>query len=110
MKTQSAPVVKGKVIDGNTRCVHYHSPLDVIAIKFKCCQEYYPCYECHQEMAGHTAQMWKKEDFDTKAILCGLCDHEMTIHQYLASSNRCPNCNASFNPNCNKHYHLYFEI
>lgn len=110
MKTQRAPVVRGKIIDVNTRCVHYHSPLDVIAIKFKCCHEYYPCYECHKEVAGHEAQSWRKEEFDTRAILCGICNHELTIHEYLTSDNSCPHCNASFNPNCSKHYHLYFEI
>jgi uncharacterized CHY-type Zn-finger protein len=28
----------------------------------------------------------------------------------MRSGNECPNCNASFNPNCSKHYHLYFKI
>lgn len=102
--------VKGKLVDANTRCVHYHSPLDVIAIKFKCCDEYYPCYDCHREAAGHRAQLWAKKEFDTKAVLCGVCDHEMTIHEYLAGDNRCPNCSSAFNPGCSKHYHLYFEI
>ncbi len=30
-------IVKGKLVDDQTRCVHYRSTLDVIAIKFKCC-------------------------------------------------------------------------
>jgi len=104
------PAVKGKLIDEQTRCVHYHSPLDVIAIKFKCCGEYYPCFECHEETAGHKSEVWKRNEFDTKAILCGICGNEMTIHEYLASNNQCPHCHSDFNPNCNKHYHLYFEI
>jgi uncharacterized CHY-type Zn-finger protein len=33
----------------------------------------------------------------------------MTIAEYLSGNNHCPHCNAAFNPNCNKHYHLYFE-
>ena len=110
MKSEIVPVVKGRTVDEYTRCVHYHSPLDVIAIKFKCCNEYYPCYECHVEIAGHKAEVWRKSEFDTKAILCGICNHEMTIHEYLASGNQCPHCNSAFNPNCSKHYHLYFEI
>jgi uncharacterized CHY-type Zn-finger protein len=104
------PSVKGKLIDDETRCVHYHSPADVIAIKFKCCAEYYPCYYCHQEEAGHEAQAWNKNEWDTRAILCGVCKNELTIREYVASGNRCPICSASFNPNCSKHYHLYFEI
>src|SRR5262249_34344318 len=110
MKEQLALVVNGRVIDSQTRCVHYHSPLDIIAIKFKCCGEYYPCFECHHETAGHATEVWRSNEFDTKAILCGACNNEMTIHEYLAANNHCPYCNSSFNPNCSKHYHLYFEI
>ena len=110
MTRNLAVVVKGKVTDDQTRYVHYHSQLDVIAIKFKCCDEYYPCYECHAEEAGHRSEVWEKKDFDTKAILCGVCGNEMTIQDYLTANNRCPHCNSAFNPNCNKHHHLYFEI
>jgi uncharacterized CHY-type Zn-finger protein len=108
--TKAIPKVKGKKVDDHTRCVHYHSLLDVIAIKFKCCGEYYPCYNCHEEEAMHEAEVWKKNEFDTKAILCGVCKNEMTIREYLDSRNLCPYCDASFNPGCSNHYHLYFEV
>lgn len=101
--------VKGKIVDGETRCVHYHSPLDVIAIKFKCCGYYYPCYQCHEETTDHEPMVWKKEEWNTKAILCGVCKEELTINEYFNSGNHCPHCLAAFNPNCSKHYHLYFE-
>ncbi len=39
----------GSRIDSNTRCKHWNSKLDIIAIKFACCQKYYPCYLCHSE-------------------------------------------------------------
>ena len=110
MKSVLKAPVKGKLIDEYTRCVHYHSPVDLIAIKFKCCDEYYPCFECHEETAGHESEAWKRNEFNTKAILCGVCNYEMTIHEYLTSNNQCPQCRSAFNPNCNKHYHLYFEI
>jgi uncharacterized CHY-type Zn-finger protein len=102
-------ILKGKLTDNETRCVHYHSALDIIAIKFKCCNEYYPCYECHAEEAGHEAKVWKKEEWVTKAVLCGHCKGELSIQQYMESNNHCPNCKAAFNPNCSRHYHLYFE-
>lgn len=102
--------VKGKLVDDNTRCTHYHSILDIIAIRFKCCNEYYPCYECHEEEAGHQAIIWKKDEWNTKAILCGQCKHEMTIKEYFNSNNQCPYCKAAFNPGCSKHYPLYFEM
>ncbi len=102
-------IVKGKTVDDETRCVHYHSALDVIAIKFKCCNSYYPCYYCHEEEAGHEAELWQKNEFETPAILCGICKTAMTINQYKACNYHCPFCNSAFNPKCSNHNHLYFE-
>ena len=102
--------VKGKPVDNETRCTHYHSALDVIAIKFKCCNTYYPCFYCHEETAGHAAEVWSKTEFDTKAILCGVCKQEITIHEYQRSNYQCPHCSTSFNPKCSNHNHLYFEV
>jgi uncharacterized CHY-type Zn-finger protein len=101
--------VKGNPVDDQTRCKHYHSLLDIIAIKFKCCNEYFPCYQCHEEVTDHEAKVWKKDEWNTKAILCGTCKEELTINEYFQSNNHCPHCSAAFNPNCSKHYHLYFE-
>ncbi|RAI93944.1 CHY zinc finger protein [Algoriphagus yeomjeoni] len=101
--------IYGKTVDNQTRCQHWHSDLDVIAIKFKCCEKYYPCFSCHEEEADHKPQVWPKAEFDTKAILCGVCGSELTIKAYQASGNTCRNCTAAFNPGCSKHYHLYFE-
>jgi uncharacterized CHY-type Zn-finger protein len=102
--------LRGKLTDNETRCIHYHSPLDIIAIKFKCCNVYYPCYECHAEEANHAATVWAKNEWSTKAILCGHCKMELTIQEYMDSNNECPHCKATFNPNCSRHYHLYFEV
>ena len=102
--------VKGKTVDENTRCVHYHSVLDIIAIKFKCCQTYYACIHCHEELTNHTPQVWKKEEWNNKAVFCGNCKYELTINEYLNSKYQCPSCSSSFNPKCSNHNHLYFEI
>ncbi|MFZ1808026.1 MAG: CHY zinc finger protein [Cyclobacteriaceae bacterium] len=101
--------IKGKTVDQETRCVHFHSINDVVAIKFKCCHQYYPCYQCHDEDADHPSEVWPSRDFEEKAIWCGVCKTELTIRQYLESGNACPHCQTSFNPNCSSHYHLYFE-
>jgi uncharacterized CHY-type Zn-finger protein len=101
--------IYGKTVDNQTRCQHWHSDLDVIAIKFKCCEKYYPCFSCHKEEADHEPQVWPKTEFDAKAILCGVCGTELTISEYQKSGNTCPKCTAAFNPGCSKHYHLYFE-
>ncbi|MFB1097296.1 CHY zinc finger protein [Terribacillus sp. JSM ZJ617] len=100
--------VHGKTVDAETRCVHYHSPLDVIAIKFACCNQFYPCHQCHEETAGHEAIVWPKDQFDEKAILCGVCKATLRIDQYM-DTDHCPACDAAFNPGCQLHYHLYFE-
>lgn len=101
--------IKGKTIDDETRCVHYHSALDIVAIKFKCCNTYYPCYQCHEEQADHVAQVWPTTAFETNAILCGACKTEMSIATYKQSDYQCPFCAAPFNPKCSLHNHLYFE-
>lgn len=101
--------VKGKNIDENTRCEHYSSKKDIIAIKFKCCHTYYPCYQCHDEVADHKAILWGMDERDTKAILCGKCGTELTIEEYLGCHSSCPNCKSVFNSGCRTHHHLYFE-
>jgi uncharacterized CHY-type Zn-finger protein len=101
--------VYGKPIDNQTRCTHWHSSLDIIAIKFKCCGKYYPCYSCHEETTDHEAIVWPVYEFDQKAILCGVCGTELAIKDYMGCNNVCPKCTSLFNPGCRKHYHLYFE-
>jgi uncharacterized CHY-type Zn-finger protein len=91
-------------------CPHYRTSLDLVAIKFKCCQTYYGCYYCHLENAGHEAQLWEASEFHAKAILCCSCQSELTIHEYLTCSSRCVNCDAEFNPKCKGHWNLYFKI
>ena len=101
--------VKGKVVDRQSRCKHYHKDVDIIAIKFYCCQTYYPCHKCHEEEGCGNPQVWPKALFDEKTILCGHCGKELTINEYLHSAYQCPNCNAQFNPGCGLHRHYYFE-
>ncbi len=106
---QGVVYLDGSLTDGQTRCVHYHSGTDVIAIRFKCCNTYYPCYQCHAELAGHEAVLWEKTEHQQLAVLCGVCKNQLTIAQYLACANKCPACGVLFNPNCSRHYHLYFR-
>ncbi|MFY4776921.1 CHY zinc finger protein [Metabacillus sp. RGM 3146] len=101
--------VKGDLFDSETRCVHYHSKKDIIAIKFYCCQTYFPCYACHENHANHPIKVWPNNQFEQKAILCGSCGLELRIEDYLSCDSTCPNCSASFNPGCSLHSHLYFE-
>jgi len=102
--------VHGSGVDAQTRCSHYKSEIDVIAIKFKCCGEWYPCYECHAEYVTHPAESWNLDEHQTHAILCGVCGHQLTIAEYLDCEAICPNCRSNFNPKCANHYELYFEV
>ena len=101
--------VLGTDVDANTRCAHYHGPLDVIAIRFKCCGGWYPCYDCHTTAADHPAKVWPRDEFDEQAIFCGQCGTTLAIGDYLTSNSECPACGSGFNPGCRNHYHLYFE-
>lgn len=102
------PKVYGSLVDNETRCTHYHTFLDVIAIKFKCCNKYYPCYQCHEEHETHPIKRWSEQEFDEKAIMCGVCKHEMSIQDYMMTE-LCPKCQAHFNSRCKFHYHLYLN-
>jgi uncharacterized CHY-type Zn-finger protein len=108
--SDQCPVVYGFPIDDQTRCVHYHGPTDVVAIKFPCCERFYPCFFCHEETADHPALRWSVEALDEPAILCGVCQHVLTIRCYLRSKYHCPFCGTAFNPGCAHHTHLYFAF
>jgi len=101
--------VHGAQLDAETRCAHWHGPLDIVALKLRCCRTYYACRACHDELAGHVAEVWPAGEWDETAILCGACGTQMSIRAYMAVSDACPACAAPFNPGCRKHHHLYFE-
>jgi uncharacterized CHY-type Zn-finger protein len=107
--TEPRPQVNGIDIDGETRCRHYNKPVDIIAIKMKCCGTYYACKDCHDALAGHTIQVWQRSEWNEQAVLCGACGAELSIRQYLDCDNVCPACKSPFNPSCRNHYHYYFE-
>ncbi|RLP77899.1 hypothetical protein D9V32_00780 [Mycetocola tolaasinivorans] len=98
----------GPTVDEQTRCVHYRTELDVIAIRYVCCDRYYPCHLCHEETADHPARPWPASARDQNAVLCGVCGTELSVNEYV-SVDACPHCAAAFNPGCALHYPLYFE-
>lgn len=101
--------VYGKTVDSHTRCVHYHNTADIVAIKFKCCGKFYPCYKCHAECETHPITRWPKKTFGEQAILCGMCGNTLSIFHYMAAE-RCPHCASAFNAGCRKHYGIYFDV
>ncbi|WP_460795256.1 CHY zinc finger protein [Microbacterium sp. GXF0217] len=105
----TSPVVRGSAVDEHTRCVHYNGPLDVIAIRFACCGEWYPCLRCHDEAVDHGILPWPIDQRDERAVLCGVCRSTLTIDAYLAATN-CTHCAAPFNPGCALHHPVYFVM
>jgi uncharacterized CHY-type Zn-finger protein len=106
--TRPRPVVHGVEVDPQTRCAHYHSERDIIAIRMACCGAYYACKDCHEALAEHAIKVWPRSEWEMPAILCGSCGQELTIHEYMDSGYFCPLCHAAFNPGCRNHYHYYF--
>jgi len=102
--------VHGRLVDGQTRCVHYQSDLDIVAIQFKCCERYYACCECHEESESHEPARWVAADLGQRALLCGACQTTLTIAAYLSCDFTCPSCGAPFNPGCALHYDQYFNL
>ena len=82
--------------------------VDVVAIKMKCCNKFYACIKCHDEMEEHQAETWSKSEFDDKVVLCGNCRCEMTVNAYLFLK-CCPDCDHEFNDKCKNHFHYYFD-
>ncbi|MEO8908001.1 MAG: CHY zinc finger protein [Microbacteriaceae bacterium] len=104
----SGPHVYGPVIDDQARCIHYGTAEDVVAIKFACCDRFYPCHLCHEQSESHPALQWPLARRAERAVLCGVCSRELTIAEYLMVEN-CPGCAARFNDGCRLHTGLYFS-
>ena len=102
--------ITGVDVDPETRCAHYHSATDIVALKFKCCGKWFPCHMCHQEVAKHAAVVWPEEEFDELAVLCGGCGRQVNVREYLECDSICPACGRSFNPGCARHAHYYFAV
>jgi uncharacterized CHY-type Zn-finger protein len=102
--------VHGRLVDEQTRCVHYRTILDVVAIQFKCCGRYYACYRCHEESESHDVLRWAIADIGQHALYCGVCKGSLTIAGYLDCGFACVLCRAPFNPGCAEHRDQYFNL
>jgi uncharacterized CHY-type Zn-finger protein len=105
----SRPQVHGIDLDAQTRCAHYNSSVDIIAIKMKCCGVFYACKDCHGALADHEIEVWLRSEWDEPAVLCGACGEVLSVREYMDCGNVCPKCGAGFNPGCRHHYRDYFE-
>ena len=106
-RTLHAVMIRGAVLDDETRCAHWHGDDDVLAILFPCCGAWYPCHACHEDHAGHEAAVWRGDQADRRALLCGRCGETLSIRHYRATG-MCDACGGRFNDGCRLHHHLYF--
>jgi uncharacterized CHY-type Zn-finger protein len=102
--------IHGVDVDPETRCAHYRTENDIVALKFKCCGRWFPCHRCHQELGQHETLVWPHQEFDALAVLCGGCGKQLSIREYLGGASSCPGCSRSFNPGCIEHAHYYFAV
>lgn len=102
--------VRGIAVGPNTRCAHYDGPNDVIALRFGCCEVYYPCFKCHRAATEHNTLRWPAERRQEPAVLCGVCGATMTAETYRRAAYECPHCGADFNPGCRAHWDRYFAF
>ena len=49
------PLLRGVGLDAQTRCAHYATARDVVALRFACCPAYWSCHRCHAELTDHPA-------------------------------------------------------
>ena len=101
--------LRGVAVGPETRCEHWDADLDVVALRFGCCETFSPCHACHAETANHDPEPWPRARFDDPAVLCGACGSTLSARMYLDSNDACPACGAAFNPGCRRHRDRYFE-
>lgn len=109
--------VRGVEVGPETRCAHYDTERDVVALRFACCEAFYPCFRCHEAVADHPAERLPVESSEF-AVLCGVCGTEFTPEEFVTDGrnggadpdHECPDCGAAFNPGCADHYDRYFEF
>jgi len=105
-----SPQVFGVSVTLLTQCVHWSSPLDIIAIKHACCNKFYACISCHNASETHKPDVWSRSQQSEKAVLCGNCKHVLAVDEYMQSGSTCTKCGSAFNPGCKGHWGMYFEL
>ena len=80
-------LVRGKGLSehSETRCSHWHSPRDVLALAAPCCGgDFFACAQCHDEVTGHVLQPWPSDTpLATHALLCGKEDVKVIPYFFM---------------------------
>lgn len=99
--------IAGQDVDQQGRCAHYRGLRDVVANRCATCCAYWACHACHRELADHPFGLMATDA--PASVLCGNCGYTMGYHEYSAAP-CCPNCAHPFNPGCELHAPLYFQL
>lgn len=97
--------VYGHLTDGQSRCIHYHSVLDVVANKCAICRKFYSCFKCHDDMENH--KYGAIPHTEAASVMCGVCGNQFSYAEYAQMGSSCRVCKASFNPRCALHKDIY---
>ena len=81
--------VRSADVDEETRCAHNGTERDVVAIRFHCCDTYYPCHRCHVTSSTKTPS---GGPWGTR----GARGAELAIQAYIGVS-ACPDRGIRFN-------------
>ncbi|SQA00231.1 zinc finger protein [Staphylococcus aureus] len=103
------PKVYGSLIDTETRCRIILPKKILLQLNLNVVINTIHAISAIMSLKKHAIKRWSEPSFNEKAILCGVCKHELTINEYMMVE-RCPNCQSRFNNRCKYHYHIYFEI
>ena len=98
-------MIRGVGVDGQGRCVHYRSLVDVLGNRCATCGDLFACHLCHAQLTDHDFGPMPLDAPDS--VQCGACGHLMGHGAYDAS---CPACGHRFNPGCHVHEHIYFQV
>ncbi|MFL4356214.1 CHY zinc finger protein [Streptococcus uberis] len=104
MKAKNLPFL-GMALDEQSRCYHYHSENDIVALKCQSCQKYYACYHCHDSLEDHLFVATNSQE--SYPVMCGVCQHLLSLKDY--QKGYCIFCQNPFNPKCSLHYDVYFK-
>ena len=104
-RTETNPVIYGRLVDRQGRCVHYHSVLDVVANKCAICHKFYSCFKCHDKLESHS--FGAVDPSQPFSVMCGVCGFQFSYNDYQLMNSRCSMCGAAFNPRCSNHKCIY---
>ena len=80
------PAIEGLELTkhGGSRCAHWHSELDVLALQAPCCGKFYACASCHDACEDHALEPWPADTpVSQPALMCGVCRHRYSIETYI---------------------------